>query len=386
MSSHDQLNEELLVLLNLYISREDLKRAFPETVEGDMDRLIHWVTQYGLSIDSSKETLIPFEHRYKNCNKGYMMGLKESIKKYLSNKKGNLWDNSSEHYINNNFKIYWETLFLVAHYQFESVSGNPNLDLFNHTIQLIKDYPPFNGKKIRCAIIGCSEITRPELALFNSGLFEEITVFDIAQGLLKKQQLLAEQDGYKHIFYKVADMNVFEFSRNSLDFIFGWGTVHHIEKLEHFFAQARKALTKDGLIILREYVGPNYIQLTEKQMQLTDALLALIPDEYKKTPAGAIKIRGDFPNIEELIKVDPSESVRSQDILDALKTEFDMITFCKTGGTILHPLLSNIAGNFEKDERGSEILKQMIKIEKALIDGDLIPSDYVYLVARRKDD
>lgn len=380
----DRLDDGFFALLSLYIGRDDLRDAFPEAFEGDIARLVQWVLVHGLTIDSSKNRLIPHEQSYKSYQSKNMKKLKLAIANFFKEHRVTIWDNSSEQYVKNNFKIYWETLHLVAHYQFDCVSGNPNLDLFAHTIKLIQNESAFQGRKIRCAMIGCSEITRPELPLFNSGLFEEITIFDIAQGLLDRQQLLVEKEGYDRIFYRYANLNEYQFSENSLEFIFAWGTVHHIENLEHFFAQARKALTTNGLIIMREYVGPNYIQLTDTQMTISDAILRLIPSEYRRRPDGSIKENGDRPNLKELLKVDPSESVRSQDILDALAAEFDVISLCKTGGTILHPLLNSIAGNFEKDERGAEILRTIIKIEKVLIEGGLLPSDYVYLVARRK--
>ena len=55
------------------------------------------------------------------------------------------------------------------------------------------------------------------------------------------------------------------------------------------------------------------------------------------------------------------------------------------GGTILQPLLSNIASNFEKEQEGELVLKLLILLEKTFIEKGVLPSDYVFCMARKKD-
>jgi hypothetical protein len=115
-------------------------------------------------------------------------------------------------------------------------------------------------------------------------------------------------------------------------------------------------------------------------------ILSVLPEKYKKKFDGVIKHVMTSPDIEVLIKQDPSESTRSLDIVPLLKERFEIIKLAYTGGTILYPLLEGIASNFEKDEDAETILKLSILFEKLLIEKDVLPSDYVFCMAKKKQD
>ncbi len=224
----------------------------------------------------------------------------------------------------------------------------------------------------------------PERRFHDSGLFDELVVMDIAEGLLAKQRALAGAEGMSNVRYVRADLNDFILDENSYDLIFAIGTVHHVEKLEHFFSQVRKALRPEGLFAMREYVGPDRIQLTDGQLGLANALLAQLPCEYRKMPDRRIKQYEPRVDMPELIRIDPSESVRSSEILSVMDRYLETVQYCPTGGTLLHPLLNQIAGNFERDERGGMLLDTLIDVEKCLIHAGLLPSDYVFVVAKKR--
>ena len=82
---------------------------------------------------------------------------------------------------------------------------------------------------------------------------------------------------------------------------------------------------------------------------------------------------------------DPSEAVRSRDILPLLRAHFPNVRVIETGGTILYPLLQQIAFNFEIDPIGPPVLNLLIWLETALIKTGLLPSDFVFCVAARPD-
>jgi ubiquinone/menaquinone biosynthesis C-methylase UbiE len=360
----------LTVLLTIFNQRKDLQDAFPEVSSGNLSNILKWAIEYGTSIDNAKDDLLPFLEEYK---------------REYENQSGNehFWDDSSVNYIKDGFKIYWETLNEIAFYQFECVSGDKNVDILKHTLNILQDR--FQTKKMRAAFIGCDELNRTEIKFYKSGLFSEIVVMDIAKGLLDKQRKLAGSENIHSIEYRPTDFNEFTLNENEFDLVFAWGTVHHVKNLEHFFSEIRKGLTKDGIIIMREYVGPTYLQYTDTQLEIVNSLLTMIPEEYRY-----LQNRKDLKNaegridLEQILKTDPSESVRSSDIIRVMNDHFEIINYQKTGGTLLMPLLSGIAGNFEKDDRGHKVLLALINIEKALIKNGILPSDFVYIVANPK--
>ena len=83
--------------------------------------------------------------------------------------------------------------------------------------------------------------------------------------------------------------------------------------------------------------------------------------------------------------LDPSEAVRSADILPLLHRYFEIVEYKPLGGAILQFLLANIAGNF-LDELGQQLLQMLFVIEDVLmVSGDL-GSDFAYIVASPKTD
>jgi ubiquinone/menaquinone biosynthesis C-methylase UbiE len=355
-------------LLKVFNGRKDLQSAFPEAAEGDLSMLVAWALEFGTTIDGAKDLLIPFWKDFRDYKP------KEHNYSFT-------WDNSVDHYIPDGFKIYWEMLDRVGSYQFECITGNWNIDMLTYTIDKVKQH--FSGKKIRAGLIGCSELGRPEFVLNQTNMFSEIVVMDIARGLLDQQQKKASAENHNNIYYQPADFNEFVFVENEFDYINAWGTIHHVKNLEHFFSQAQKGLKKDGIMIIREYVGPTYLQYTDLQLTIVNFLLNLLPEELK-----LMQNRKDVKNtesrisIKKLMQLDPTESVRSGDILNVMKDYFEVVEFRKTGGTILHPLLNGIAGNFDKDPKGDKVLQGLIDIEKGLVNSGMLPSDFVYIVAK----
>lgn len=297
--------------------------------------------------------------------------------------KGALWDNSADLYVVDNFKIYWEMLGRVAHYQFSCMTGDENKDYIGYTAEYLKE--KIGTSDLEGLSIGCGEITAPEMMLMKTGYFKNFEVMDIAEGLLKKQDNLAKKQGLANITYTAQDLNKLELPSDAYDLIWAVGTVHHIEELENFFDQVNDALKEGGILVMREYVGPNRLQLSDKQLAYVNEILSFLPDKYKTGTDGAVKSIENRVDMEELIKLDPSEAVRSEDILPLLKDKLEILHYADTGGTLLMPLLNGIASNFERDAEGDAMLKMAIYIEKLLIAQGELPSDYMFCIAGKKN-
>jgi hypothetical protein len=83
--------------------------------------------------------------------------------------------------------------------------------------------------------------------------------------------------------------------------------------------------------------------------------------------------------------VDPSEAIRSTEILRLLPLFFDIIEIRGYGGSILNLLLDDIAGNFvENDERSIEYLRSFFELEDRLIASGDLSHDFAVIVARPK--
>jgi len=171
---------------------------------------------------------------------------------------------------------------------------------------------------------------------------------------------------------------------DSCDLVFSLGTIHHIRRLEGLFAEISRALSTDGIFCMREYIGPSYLQYTAKQIQIVDRILNALPVHMKTERSGAIKTKAWKPTIEEIMADDPSEAVRSQDIMQIASRSLDIIVSKMSGGSILDPLLHGIAGNFDGGESEKALLRTIIAMEETLVDEGVLSSDFVFVVAKKK--
>ena len=86
---------------------------------------------------------------------------------------------------------------------------------------------------------------------------------------------------------------------------------------------------------------------------------------------------------EQWSAVDPSESVRSDEIISLLRKSFSTVDVRYTGGSIMQFTLYDIAGNFYADtEETRDILDMLFKIEEVLLKHDDVPHDYAVIVAK----
>jgi len=88
---------------------------------------------------------------------------------------------------------------------------------------------------------------------------------------------------------------------------------------------------------------------------------------------------------EHFEKHDPSEAVRSGEIVTTLKMYFDILEFRPYGGAILHMLFSGIMGNFnEHNETDVALLRTIATFEEVMEGAGLIGSDFAAIVAKPK--
>ena len=281
----------------------------------------------------------------------------------------------------------------------------------------------------RCLVLGCGE-GGLERALAKRNAFAECDALDIAQGSIAKATELARQAGYEHINYTLCDVNAVALPARYYDAVWAAAAVHHFERLEHVFDEVATSLKPGGLFILHEYVGPNRFQFPARQRQVIEACFGLLPSDYRrlireKTGSNSpppersmhqmamrilaklrdgdllnavwrrvrqwraassgvpTKVSVNLPTPSTVRVGDPSEAVRSADIMPLLQQHFDIAEFKPLGGTILQFLLADIAGNFE-GEMGQRWLDTLFIIEDLLLDSGDLASDFAYIVAAPK--
>lgn len=251
----------------------------------------------------------------------------------------------------------------------------------------LEKYIP-NREEAVMASIGCGE-GRLERWLAQNTAFAQCDAFDIAAGAIEKAKKAAIKSGFHHINYEVSDVNSMSLQEDRYDAIWFYNSLHHVSQLEHIYEQAAHALKPNGYLFFNEYIGPNRFNFTPRQRDVINATFALIPKRYKRSFVPGHNepylLGTGIPDPAEVARVDPSESVRSQEIITVLEDYFDIVEFNIAGGTMLQFLLLGIAGNFRTDDPESiRVLEMLFTVEDTLMEIGDLQSDFACVAATPK--
>jgi 2-polyprenyl-3-methyl-5-hydroxy-6-metoxy-1,4-benzoquinol methylase len=311
-----------------------------------------------------------------------------------------------------------------------NISGNTECDYTTYTLsKYFNDKLPLG----HCLSLGCGD-GELERSLAGQGAFHHCDAYDVSEGSIEMAKKLAKEQGFGNIRYSITDINNITLPLNFYDSVWIQGAFDHFESLEHVCEQIKHSLKPDGLLILNEYIGPSRFQFPSRQKEVTNLCLQLLPKRYRiferkaverqiqhSTPrpgkgmrwyvtrlvdklrdgelvstihrrfnARRQRVKGQgvekttiaFPSMRDVIAADPSEAVRSGEIVTVLQQYFEIVEMKELGGNILQYLLADIAGNFSKDEQGQLLLKMLMNIEETLLMCGEFTSDFAYIVAR----
>lgn len=275
---------------------------------------------------------------------------------------------------------YWMAHPMVVARVNTLISGDPACDAYGRLERLYRErgwtLPIAHAVSLGC---GFGNLERD---LMRRGWVGRIDAYDIAEGAIAEARRLAEQDGLHGITYHVSDLDTLQLAPGSIDAVFAHSAVHHVERLEALYATVHAALKPNGVFHLHEYVGPTRFQWTDAQIALVNDFMDSLPPRLRALPSGLPKGRMTRPTIEHMIATDPSEAVRSADLLAALQPWFEIVEERRTGGTLAHLALGDIAQNFAPDSAEDRaILQELFATEDAAMASGLIGSDFAIVTA-----
>lgn len=227
----------------------------------------------------------------------------------------------------------------------ESISGSIHgwpFDWFAQT------YP---GRKFdRGLSIGCG--TGPlERPLIERGLCRRIDAFDGSVGSLAVARQEADRQKLRGLHYFASNFNEPVLPRAYYDIVFFHQSLHHVAKLEKLMRGVRRALKPDGLLYLDEYIGPSRHEWSDETFAVYRELYRTeIPREWRLYDELPLPIQAD----------DPSEAIRSGEIMEQLELGFDVEHFRGFGGNILSVMYPALRTEIVPHE----FVRSMIAFEK----------------------
>lgn len=229
----------------------------------------------------------------------------------------------------------------------------------------------FVGKDLRVLVLGCGEGWL-ERAVAQWPFVAHIDAVDFAEEAVARARQAAQ--GIGKIHYGVVDLNRDELPAEAYDVVLAHSVLHHVENLEHAYAQIGRAMRPAATLIVNEYVGPDRFQYSDDVLSIMNTLLACLG----RPP----RVR---PTVEEMIANDPTEAVRSQALVPLLERAFKVVEHKNIGGTILQHLLYEIAPDYRFEvPRERALVELLCTIEALLVDTRRVPCDYALLVARKR--
>src|SRR5712692_1576084 len=211
----------------------------------------------------------------------------------------------------------WTSSPVVRRYLHERVSGSPDCDWVTYVEW--RHLAP----SLDCALVlGCGSGWF-ERALAQRGRFRSIVACDFAEETVENARRAAAEQGLETITYRVLD-----FEKDALggpyDAVFAHDVLHHITRLEDLYGRIHDALAPGGKFLFQEYVGPNRFQYSDARMEQVNRYLRLLPDRLRFDPLTGERLwRRERPNAEKVAQEDPTEAVRSEDVLPLARKFFD---------------------------------------------------------------
>ncbi|MFN3480089.1 MAG: glycosyltransferase [Thermodesulfovibrionales bacterium] len=272
---------------------------------------------------------------------------------------------------------WWDSPIIMEHCQ-RLVTGNPKTDIY----KFLKDN--FIHKTLEQGLSICSGSGEFERGLIDRGICKRIDAYEISDERASEGRRIAKEKNYPITFH-IEDVNKAFFKKNHYDIFFSWSALHHIENLEGVCENVSEALKDRGLLVIQEFVGPSQFQWTDKQLEIANKILNLLPERLRTHQIdGTLITEKKRPSIDEMNKIDPSEAIRSEEIIPVIERYFDVKMIRYFGGSIFNLLFNGIIGNFDHDnENDIALIKLILLLEETLIEEHILNSDYAVIIAEK---
>ncbi len=234
--------------------------------------------------------------------------------------------------------------------------------------------------------LGCGAGNK-ELAWFRTGKISTLDAYDISKERIEIASERARQLGVQtNVRFYTGDAFTLQIPPRRYDLVIFEDSLHHLSPVKVILRHVGEWLTEDGLLVLKEFVGPARFQWTDQQLRLVKSLLSLIPERFRKRwPDGKLKTKEYRPGRLSISLHDPSEAAESSVIPALLRETFDVVEERPFGGTLLHLAFKDIAHNFLQEDRDTlSIIRFCCEIEESLLRMGELHSDFATFVCRKK--
>jgi len=209
-----------------------------------------------------------------------------------------------------------------------------------------------------------------ERDVLRRGICDRVEAFDASERSLAAARKAASDEGMSdRIQYRREDFDRVLLPRRAYDIVFFHQSLHHVSRMERLLWQVSRSLKPDGVLFLDEYVGPSRTYWDDRTVAWYRALYCLVPEETRYRRDLLLPVQWD----------DPSEALRSGEILSRLRIGFEIRDIRGYGGNVLAVLFPAILPG----RVPPALVDALIGSERELLAGGA-PHFYAVVVAKPK--
>ena len=283
-------------------------------------------------------------------------------------------------------EVFWLAVREVRdRYRFKATGGEAS---GTWTSYLVNRFLGPEAHALHAVSLGCGPGSL-ERELHQLRSFSRCDAFDITPATIETARSEAARSGISNIDYAVRDLQSEGLPRKGYDVAWCTAILHHIERLEFVLDEVHASLAPGGWLFVNDYVGANRFDMPERQRECLSSLFRLIPQRLRRScfegSGRHVMSAPAIPDPEAVVRADPSEAVRSEDIVAAIGERFDIVARHDCGGSLLHWILGGIAGNFTSGDPASmRCLQMLFDAEDVLLESGELTSDFAVIAARPK--
>ncbi len=278
--------------------------------------------------------------------------------------------------------LVWTASPVIRRYLHRVATGDPAVDWLSGV--RFRYLPAVVG---RALVLGCGSGWLERALATPGGGIRDIVACDFAKETVERAREKAERDGKGAIDYRVVDLEHESLPPGPFDVIIAHDVLHHITGLERLYALIHDALTPRGRFVFNEYVGPNRFQYSDERIELVNRYFRLFPDNLRWDPVTNTCLwKRSRIDVKRLMAEDPTEAVRSEDVLPLARRAFSVVAEIPYGGGLLNPLLFGVIVGFEPgNPEHDRVLDILCAAEERLTEtGQLEPDFHIFVGGRRE--
>jgi ubiquinone/menaquinone biosynthesis C-methylase UbiE len=292
----------------------------------------------------------------------------------------NLWDKTAGDRLLNPIQGWLDSPIVLESYVQPRVSGSPQVNWLVGLVE--RQRIPKAGRWLS---LGCGA-ANIEIFASKQGIFGSLVALDASPASLETARQSAASQGVSNIEFGLADLNRLDLPRSAYDVVLMNMSLHHVKELRETLSQVRGTLRPDGRVLINEFIGPRQFQFTDLQLEIVERLLKALPPFWRQDIAvGGEKTRYNRMPVEHWNVADPSEAIRSDQIVSEIERQFYVVERIDYGGTVLNLLLEHIIHNFDAaNPKDVTAIRLLAEFESILIGKGILPSDFTMMVLRSK--